>query len=100
MNPRPLIEVPSPQATRVLLERIASLLGRDVCWLYQRRYHFVLEEDGWTLAVCEESAGRFRIEACRWTRPVATLWARADDEARLAAVVRELAAIGGARVGV
>lgn len=91
--------MPFPKATWDLLGRIGELLGRDVCWLYQRRFHFALELDGWTLAVSPESAGRFRLEACRWTRPVLTLWVLEDDGDRLEATVRELCESGGVRVG-
>lgn len=97
---RPLTDMPCSRSVRDALYEVGELLGRDVCWLYQRRFHFPLEEDGWTLAVSPDSAGRIRFEACHWTRPVATLWKFDDDEARLADVVRELAAIGGAHVGV
>ena len=90
--------MPSPTRTRDLLYRIGEQLASEVCWLYQRRYHFALDADGWTLAVSAESAGRFRFEACRWTRPVRTLYAFEDDDARLAAVVQELAGVGGVRV--
>lgn len=96
----PLRDMPRSKQVRDLLHRVAGLLGGDVCWLYQRRFHFRLAQDGWTLAVSPDSAGRTRIEACHWTRPVATLWIFHDDDARLAAVVQELAAHGGARVGV
>ena len=88
--------MPRSQQLRDLLYRVGDLLGRDVCWLYQRRFHFPLARDGWTLAVSPDSAGRVRLEACHWTRPVATLWIFHDDDARLAAVVEELHQIGDA----
>lgn len=95
-----LVAPPAPDRTRLVLERMGELLDANVAWLYQRRYHFALG-DGWTIALSPESAGRFRLEACRWTRPAATLWARAGDEDRLAGLVLELAAeIEGVREGV
>jgi hypothetical protein len=95
-----LRDMPRNDHVRDVLYRVADVLGWDVCWLYQRRFHFQLAHDGWTLAVSPDSAGRIRFEACHWTRPVATLWIFQDDDARLARIVEELAAIGGARVGV
>lgn len=83
-------EIHAPRSTRLVLEEVGRLLDRDVCWLYQRRYHFTLDDDGRTLAVSEETGGRFRLEACKWARPVATLWTLSGDPARLASVVREL----------
>jgi hypothetical protein len=82
---------PTPGAMRDALEVARGVLGVDVCWVHRRRYHFPLGE-GWTIALCSESAGRIRAEACRWTRPVATLWALAGDRERLAGIVLELAA--------
>lgn len=76
------------------LERVGQLLGRDVCFAYQHRFHFQLRRDGWTIALSAESAGRFRLEACRWSRPVVTLWVLEDDDARLAGAVLELAERG------
>lgn len=87
---------PAPETISGTLRVVGDLLGREVCWLYQRRFHFPLDEDGWTIAIHPESAGRFRVEACRWTRPVITLWAHENDGARLADVVLELAAHGDA----
>lgn len=91
---------PAPDRIRRALERVGELLDVDVAWLYQRRFHFALG-DGWTIALSAESAGRFRVEACRWTRPAATLWSRAADEDRLDALVLALAAeIEGVREAV
>lgn len=69
------------------LQIIGDVLDRRVCWIYQRRYHFCLG-NGWTIAVMPESADRLRIETCHWSRPAATLWSRARDHDRLAAVAR------------
>lgn len=91
-------DMPAAPGLRDAIYRVGELLDRDVCWLYQRRWHFPLE-DGCTIAISPDSAGRLRLEACRWTRPVATLWTLEDDEARLAAAVRELADTGGVVVG-
>lgn len=92
-----LIAPPAPDRTLRVLRVIGAELGLDRCWLYQRRYHFTLG-DGWTIALSPESAGRFRVEVCRWTRPVDTLWTLAEDDDRLAGLVADLA--GGVREGV
>lgn len=84
-----------------MLEDIGALLEQDTCWLHQRKYHFKLDDEGyWTLAVSEDSSGRFRLETCALGSPTATLWTLPGDKARLADVVRELGEDRGARVGV
>lgn len=80
-----------PDVTDDALAVVADVLGADECFLYQRRYHFPLAVDGHTIAVSTESAGRLRIEACRWTRSAATLWTPATDLSRLAEIVGDLA---------
>lgn len=70
------------------LREVGRLLSLERCWLFQRSFHFSLG-DGWTIAVRAESAGRMRVEGCRWTRPVCTLWLGVDDR-RLAGVVDEV----------
>lgn len=59
------------------------------CWLFQRRYHFTVGR-GWTIALSPDSAGRFRVDTCRYTRTVESLWVLHDDHASLAAVVISL----------
>jgi hypothetical protein len=75
--------LPTTDAVDRFVLRVAELLGLTKCWLYQRRYHFSVGY-GWTLAISPESAGRFRIEACRWTRPGVTVWVTEGDDDRLA----------------
>jgi hypothetical protein len=77
---------PDVDATLHALRLVAAALGTDVCWHYQGRFHFKLS-DAWTLAIRPESAGRFRVETCRWTVPRSTLWAFAGDDARLVSLV-------------
>lgn len=93
---------PAADRTWTMLRAVGDLLGLDRCWLFQRAYHFSLDgHPGWTIAVTPESAGRFRLEACHWSRSRATLWTLADDDARLAGAVLELRAqIEGAPTGV
>lgn len=80
---------PGADATDAALLRVAELLGLDECWLYQQRYHFSVGY-GWSIAISSESAGRFRIEACRWTRPGGTVWVTAGDDDRLAGSIVRL----------
>jgi hypothetical protein len=88
-----------PRQTRLVLERVGELLEQDTCWLYQRKYHFKLDREGVrTLAVSEDSGGRFRLETCVLGTAGSTLWTLSHDDARLAAVVRELGEERGARV--
>lgn len=77
---------PAADETDATLLRVARLLGLKTCWLYQRRYHFSVGY-GWSIAVAPESAHRFRLEACRWTRPGYTVWVTAGDQDRLAGSV-------------
>lgn len=84
------VDRPDSDATWDVLRRVGELLNRDVCWSYLRAYHFQLEQDGWTLAVTPESAGRFRLELCRWTVPRDMLLAFQGDDDRLAGAVDEL----------
>lgn len=81
---------PSPQRTWQVLLQVRRQLGASVCWLYKGTYHFSLAVEGWTLAISPDSAGRFRLSACRGAHPVATVWIDEDDWDRLDAVVGEL----------
>jgi hypothetical protein len=78
---------PSPADTFAALQCIAGELGMHTCWLYQRRWHFSVGE-GWTIALSPDSGGRFRIDTCRYTRTMASLWVLAEHRDRLAGVVR------------
>lgn len=82
--------MPSEWATYQALDTVASILDASMCWRVGTSYHFRLNDDGETLAVTPDSAARFRLEACRWTRPGTTLWVRVGDHERLAALVEEL----------
>lgn len=77
---------PSDASVFQALLLIASTLGQRYAYWHRGRYHFALADD-WSIAVSPESAGRFRVEACRYTEPVDTLWTLADDRERLAGLV-------------
>jgi hypothetical protein len=79
------------------LQRVAELLDADRCFLYRRSYHFPLGA-GWSIAITPDSADRFRVARCSWSRPVLRYWTHVTDEDRLEGLVRELA--GGVREGV
>jgi hypothetical protein len=72
------------------LIHIAHLLADDRCWFYDGAFHLPLDAQGSaTLAVSPDSAGRIRIDTCAEGVRRATKWARTDDHARLATIVRE-----------
>lgn len=81
---------PSDSATYLALVRVGALLGFRRVHHYHGTYHFAFG-GGWSLAISPESAGRFRVEACRWGVPMDTLWAFADDDDRLGGVVLAVA---------
>lgn len=76
-----------------LLKLVGELLGVGVAWHHQGRFHFRLPEAGRTVSLSSESAGRVRIDACQMTEVRDTRWVLADDRARLAAVVTEMAGV-------
>lgn len=81
MNP------PSPTTRRLIdaLRAVGGVLGEDVAYVYEGRFHFRLDSR-WSVALSPESAGRFRLDACYGGRILATMWCLADDEDRLAAL--------------
>lgn len=85
----PSVSPPDADATWRALRLLSRVLDTTICWHYQGAYHFKLE-DGWTLALSPQSAGRFRLEACKWTRPVSTLYAFEGDDDRLASAALDL----------
>lgn len=81
-----------PERDEELLDALdvaARELGLRVCYRYLGRYHFSLG-GGWSIALSAESAGRFRVEACRLCRPVHTMWALPHRLDRLAGLVRRM----------
>lgn len=68
---------------------ISGELGQRYAYWHRGRYHFTIDED-WSIALSAESAGRFRLDACRRTVPTSTLWAHVDDTDRLAGLVVEM----------
>lgn len=88
---------PAIDRTESTLRRVGELLGVERCFFYRGSYHFPLGE-GWSIAITPESAGRFCVASCSWSRPVIRYWTHATDDDRLAGLVLELA--GGVREGV
>lgn len=78
--------LPTGAETYAALQRIACVFGMHTCWLYRGRYHFTVGA-GWTIALSPDSAGRFRVDTCRHTRTVSSLWVLGVDHASLAGVV-------------
>jgi hypothetical protein len=62
------------------------------CWLYERRWHFSVGA-GWTIALSPDSAGRFRLDACRHTRTVHSVWVLPCDRDALVGSVRCLTSV-------
>lgn len=81
---------PSREALYVHAVRVGEAMGREYAYAFRGAYHFRLD-DGWTIAISTEDAGRIRVDACRWTRPVTTLWSLADDPERVVSLVLDLA---------
>lgn len=80
---------PTKHERQRALRSVARALGVGQTFRVGGRFFFSLG-DRWYLAVSADDAGRFRIEACYGTFPVATMWAFAQDQDRLASLVREI----------
>lgn len=70
----------------------AETLDATECWLHDGRYHFALG-GGWSIALSSDSADRIRVEACRLTRPMTTMWTLAGKWHRLAGLVSRLSQV-------
>jgi hypothetical protein len=70
----------------------AAVLDKWECYLHEGRYHFSLG-GGYSVALSLDSAERIRVELCRLTRPVATMWALPHRQDRLAGLVRRMSAV-------
>lgn len=73
----------------------ADALDLWECYAHEGRYHFSLG-GGWSIALSEDSADRIRVEACRLTRPVTTMWTFCSSSDRLAGLVRKMSTVPGA----
>jgi hypothetical protein len=79
---------------RPSLRQLANALGRVVTRLetptadycFEGRFRFALD-NGWSLVLSPDDAGRFRLDACLRSRVRATMWCAADDHERLDALV-------------
>lgn len=79
---------PTHDETWDTLRLLRDILGRDICYGLRGSFHFVLN-DGWTLAISPDAAGRFRLDTCFRSRPRATVWVLARDRERLSRVATE-----------
>lgn len=80
---------PTRIQTARALRTVAEALGEPYAYRVGARYFFPLGE-GWYAAISPDDAGRFRVDACRGTAPVATLWSAAQDHDRLAGLIQGL----------
>lgn len=70
----------------------AEELDEWICYAHEGRFHFSLG-GGWSLALSADSADRIRIDSCRLTRPVSTMWTPAHHRDRLAGLVRKMSTV-------
>lgn len=80
---------PHPCQFAAALRTVAEVLGERHAARIGSRFYFPLAGRLY-VAVSPDDAGRFRIETCYGTHPIATLWASARDRDRLAGLVREM----------
>lgn len=80
-----------------VLHAVADELGLAeprVAWFLRGAFHFkVPGEEGLTIAISPESAGRIRVDRCQATVVHASMWAREDDLPRLREIVRETSVV-------
>lgn len=71
--------------TTLLLLR--DLTGQGVCYRLDGRYHLPVGESGAnTIALSAESAGRVRLDACRYGEATGSMWCLDGDSERLRAI--------------
>lgn len=87
-----LTAAPPTRLDMLIATRVAAhVLDAPVAFEVGGTAYFELG-DGWLLGLSPDSAGRVRVLACYGSTEVATLWSRARDLGRLAALVRGLRA--------
>ena len=70
----------------------AAALDIWECYSHDGRCHFTLG-GGWSVALSADSANRIRVETCRLTRPVSSMWTAAHRLDRLAGLVRKMSTV-------
>lgn len=84
-----------PPGAGELVEAIyeaAAVLDTGTCYAHDGRYHFALS-GGYSIALSLDSANRIRVETCRLTRPVSTMWVLPHRRDRLAGLVRRMSTV-------
>ena len=73
---------PTDAQTIRALRAVARALDLQCASVARGTYYFLVSDE-WVLSVRPDDAGRFRVGACYGVTEVGTLWATADDQARL-----------------
>lgn len=82
----------SPPTTQDLADALlvaADVLDEHVCYAYDGRFHFTLEES-YSIAISSDSADRVRVEICLRSVPRDCMWVLAHRHDRLASVVSKM----------
>ena len=85
--------LPPAADTYTALLSVGAVLGASICWLYERRYYFKLD-DGGLLAITPESGGRLRLARLDHGCEGRSVWTRAEDLGRLTDLVLDLSGEG------
>lgn len=83
------MSLPCAPATFDALRSIADQLGVSVCYYLRGAFHFVLDDEGASVALLPESADRYCVMACQDAAPRDKKWVSSTDRARLAWLVTE-----------
>lgn len=70
----------------------AEILDIWECYVHEGCYHFALGA-GWSIALSADSADRIRVQTCRLTAPVDTMWGTTRRTDRLAGLIRRMSRV-------
>lgn len=92
MHPQRSAAYPPPCRVARTLIIVGDLLSTDECFYRDGSFHFP-RDGGWSIAICPETARRFRLSACYLSQPRVTLWSLDGEDDHLAGIVLELAVL-------